>query len=121
MASVQAAALLLFFTLSRYRAPLVLTLAPFGALTLVSLARWASARRLLPVAVTLAGAALVAALVWRPLPPGEPLVPMQEYALGYRLYYQPLAREAAKADDWPRVVRIFADSLRIAPPVLDEL
>jgi hypothetical protein len=121
MASVQAAALLLFFTLSRYRAPLVLTLAPFGALTLVSLARWASARRLLPVAVTLAGAALVASLVWRPLPPGQPLVPMQEYAVGYRLYYQPLALEAAKAHDWPRVVRIFGDSLRIAPPVLDEL
>jgi hypothetical protein len=121
MVSVQAGALLLFFTLSRYRAPLIPTLAPFGALTLVSLVRWASARRVLPLASTLAGVTLVGVLVWRPLPPGLPLVPMQEYALGYQLYYQPLTREAAKTHDWPRVVRIFADSLRIAPPVLDEL
>lgn len=121
MVVTQFASLVLFFTLSRYRAQLIPTLAPFGALTLVSLARWLRARRIAPAAATLAAIALAAAVVWRPLPSDLALIPAREYALGYQLWYQVRAGEAAAAGDWPRVARIFADSLRVAPPVLDEL
>ncbi len=118
MVAVQAASLLVFFTLSRYRAQLIPTLAPFGALTLVRVGRWLADRRLVPAAATCAAVALAAAVVWRPLAPGVELIPAREYALGYQLFYEPQLRAAAAAGDWSGVARILDDSLRLAPPVL---
>lgn len=110
----------LFFHLSRFRAPYVPVLLPFAAWTLVALARTAARRQLAhaaAVVLLIAGAGLV---VWRPLPPGESPIRIADVAVP-NLIATGLARERLAAGDVAGAARLVERQIALEPDDLRRL
>jgi 4-amino-4-deoxy-L-arabinose transferase-like glycosyltransferase len=110
----------LFFHLSRFRAPYVPVLVPFAAWTLASAVR-AVARRRFAVAAGIAllvvGAGL---LVWRPLPGGESPLRIADIAVP-NLIAAGLARERLSRGDAAGALRLVERQIALEPPELRAL
>ncbi len=116
-----AAPLLLFYVLSRFRAPLLAALLPFAALAVARGAEWIARKHWGRAAALFA--ALVALSLWtmRPLSAERTLIRPADYAVPYGIYYDELDREAQKAGDWRRAADILGKALRHEPPELREI
>jgi hypothetical protein len=110
----------LFFHLSRFRAPYVPVLLPFAAWTLVTAVRAVARRRLAAaggIAVLVAGAGL---LVWRRLPAGESPIRIADVAVP-NLIAAGLARERLARDDAAGALRVVDRQIALEPPELRDL
>jgi hypothetical protein len=68
-----------------------------------------------------AGVALAAsAVMWRPLPPGRPLISPADFAYFNRAFYLPHAEEAAGRGELSEAAETLGRALAVAPPELRE-
>ena len=107
--------LLVFYTLSRLRIPLLPALAPFAALTLVELGRSLATGRIVWAAAVAGAALALGTWTGRPLPPGVTLVGAVDYWAAYQTYYKPLIDEAQRDGDEGRAADVFRASLAFEP------
>ena len=115
------AAMLLFYPLSRFRAPLLAGLIPFAALALVRTVDLAAAGRR-----TAAGLAVVAALalgLWigRPLPAWRSLLRTADCQVPFVFVYGPQYRDAAGRGDWRGAAGVALRALEREPEALRRL
>jgi len=113
--------LVVFYSLARFRLPLMAALLPFAALTLDRLAAWIRARRVALAVMT--GVVLVALAFWvgRPLPPGQQLIRLADYGVAAEVGVLPRAREAAQIGDWQKAADIVGAFIDLEPPLLSML
>jgi hypothetical protein len=108
-----------FYVLGRFRVPMIVALAPFSALGLISLWQWFRAGK-----VGLALGGVVAATgfaMWiqRDLSPERPVINVGDYGLAYHRFYRPGWEAASGAGDWARAAELMRRTIAIRPEVLD--
>lgn len=115
------AELLVFYTASRLRLPLMAGLIPFAALAAVQLSRWFAARKWLQL--ILASVALLAAATWvnQPLAGGRHLVRAADFGAPMTYYYLPEVGRARAAGDNLRAAEVLNESLRTRPTFVDAM
>lgn len=113
--------LLAFYTLSRFRTQLLVTLIPFAALAVVQLVRLALKKHWLPLFAALCAVILLFLVVNRPLPPGRPRIRAADYAAVYVTYYGPQAKEAYEAGDWRRAADAIGRLLQYEPSEVKQM
>jgi len=106
--------IVIFYNLSRFRAPLVPFLAPFAALALVTLARSVRERGYREVAIILAAAVLTASATYAAAPPASPVVREADYVIGNR-QWETLARTAYEEGDKERALQTLLTGLEATP------
>ena len=107
--------LLMFWFLSRFRAPLVAALIPFAGLTLVRIVGWAWRRRVAWCATALISVLLLWLWTAQPLPANQPMIRSDDYCSSHSAYYDPMERRAREAGDWRAAAAIMGDFLRSEP------
>ena len=120
------APLLLFYGLSRFRAPLASALVPFAAVALVSIAGWLISCDWKRLAFACAGLVLVMLSTAKPI--DHPLISAAYYHGSFTIFYTPsrsyLVRAASasgRVEDWRFVARFIEDSLRTEPVTVKRL
>lgn len=115
------AELLVFYTASRFRLPLLAGLIPFAALAVVQVAQWFAVRRWSPLGF--ASAALLAAAAWinQPLGAGRQLVRAADFGAPMTYYYLPEFQRAKAAGHNLRAAEVLEASLRIRPAFVDAM
>ena len=111
--------MVLFATLSRFRAPLAAVLIPFAGLALVNGAQWIRARRWQPLAAAGAGMAVLLAVLSQ-VPAAEPIRPT-DYTVAIQFHYWPLYRQALAVGDFPRAVQVADSVLKTEPEWIGKL
>ncbi len=113
--------MILFYCLSRFRAPMVVVLIPFAGYGLVSIVRGLlGTRRGEAAAVLLAGLGLLA-LIYRPIDPPRPVIHSGCYRLALRFHYLPRATATARGQDLVAARREFERMFAIEPVGLRDL
>jgi len=115
------AELLVFYTASRFRLPLMAALIPFAALAVVQLVRWFATRRRLQLG--LASVALLAMAAWinQPLGGGRQLVRAADFGAPRTYYYLPEFQRAKVEGDHLRAAEILNASLKARPAFVDAM
>lgn len=113
--------LVLFYVLSRFRAPFVAILVPFAAYACVKIADECRRRRIVGAATMIAIVAAAAVWTTRPLPPGMPLIRPADYAAPVAIYYVPEAQAAARRGQWGRAADLMAEALSEEAPFLRDI
>jgi hypothetical protein len=107
--------LIVFYVLSRFRAPLLVALLPFAAFAAVTIVDWLLSGNRLKAGLAIVAGTLLGVWMARPLPPGHPLIRIQDHSVTYEIYYRLRATEAENAGDWKRAANELADFLRLEP------
>ncbi|HEY3226901.1 MAG TPA: hypothetical protein VGK61_07910, partial [Planctomycetota bacterium] len=115
LAVAVAAPLLIFYVLSRFRAPFATALIPFSALALVRFVDWFHRERWLTVARASAAIALMTLWVARPLPANQLPIRSSDYRVAYLTYWQPREREAVARSDWNAAASVLEEALAEEP------
>lgn len=115
------AAMLLFYVLGRFRAPMAPVLAPFAAFAAVRVVERLRARGWWPAAAALAAVAILTVWAWWPLPRGKPLIPFGYYAITANVYYLPRATDAMSRGDFATTEGLMRELLLREPPVVATL
>jgi 4-amino-4-deoxy-L-arabinose transferase-like glycosyltransferase len=115
LAAAVGAPLLIFYVLSRFRAPFAMALMPFAALALVRIADWVLGRRWKPAAVAAAGMFVMVLWVARPLPAHQLPIRSADYRVAYLTYWQPREREAVARSDWNSAASVLEEALAEEP------
>jgi len=115
LAVAVAAPLLIFYVLSRFRAPFAMALIPFAALALVRFVDWFHRERWLTVARASAAIALMTLWVGRPLPANQSPIRSADYRVAYLTYWQPREREAVARSDWNAAAAVLEEALAEEP------
>jgi len=108
------APMLLFYALSRFRAPLAALMIPFAAAGLLELLIW-TRRRLLAGMMLLAGIVLSPILLHAP-----PAIRSIDHLNTYQLFYQPRILTAAQSGETARLDLLFAEALRNEPDIASD-
>jgi 4-amino-4-deoxy-L-arabinose transferase-like glycosyltransferase len=113
--------MLVFYSSSRFRAPLVAAAIPFAALALVKIAGFLAARRWVPGLAALVALALAFAWTSRPLAPGRLPLRGADCRLPFLLYYGPWMEAAQARGDWPGMAAAMGEALVAEPGFVREL
>ncbi|MGQ0719938.1 MAG: ArnT family glycosyltransferase [Candidatus Eiseniibacteriota bacterium] len=100
---------------SRLRIGLVPLLLPFAGFALVRTAHWIREGRWLSSGAALAGTALVALFVARPLPAGQERIGPVDCAVPLQTFYEPRSQDAAARGEWGEAARLLQEGMRVAP------
>jgi len=114
--------LLIFYVLSRFRAPLLAALIPFAAAALVWLVEWLLDRRWRPAAVL--GAVVLLTTLWTASPRGPqagPQIRVADLHMVLDSWLQTGFSRAHEADDAEQGVRRIDAALRLEPPSIELL
>jgi 4-amino-4-deoxy-L-arabinose transferase-like glycosyltransferase len=115
------ATMLVFYPLSRFRAPLLAGLLPFASLAIVGVVDLAATgRRVQAVLVALAVAA-VGLWVGRPLLPGRSLLRAVDCQVPLALVYAPAYRDAAARGEWRSAAEVALRAVALEPPSVRRL
>jgi len=115
------AVMVLFFPVGRFRLPALAAIAPFAALTLATLAESLATSSYRKAAILTVAVLLVGLWTAKPLAEDQPLIRLADFSVPFRVYYEPLIRQAADRGDWPRAARIANDLIQYHPDWLDEI
>jgi hypothetical protein len=107
--------MLLSLALARYRAPLLAAVIPFAGYSIAVLVSRIFDRQFAQTGAILVAGAVLALWTSRPLPSNVKLIDCYDYSSAYVAYYSPLATAAIQRNDWPYVVSLLTDSLKIEP------
>ncbi|HTF58084.1 MAG TPA: hypothetical protein VK661_12705, partial [Planctomycetota bacterium] len=115
LAGAVAAPLLIFYVLSRFRAPFAMALIPFAALALVRMAEWVLEKRWKPAVLASVGILVMVLWVARPLPANQLTIRSADYRVAYLTYWQPREREAVARSDWNAAAAVLEEALAEEP------
>lgn len=105
--------MIVFYVLSRFRAPLIVGMVPFAAFGILKIVEWLLRRAW--AAVVAVAVVLVALAIWMNREPPVPVVRSDQYGTAYKFHYLPQLDEAAKENDRERIVAIFDQLIDTAP------
>ena len=89
-----AAPMLIFYVLSRFRAPLTMALIPFAAYGAVKMTAWAVGRRWKEIAIGSGAVVLLAVWSARPLPEHQMAIRSTDYRVAFETYWAPALKKA---------------------------
>jgi 4-amino-4-deoxy-L-arabinose transferase-like glycosyltransferase len=115
------ATMLVFYSSSRFRAPLMAAAIPFAALALVKIPGFLAARRFLPGLSALVALGVAFAWTSRPLPPGRSTLRGADCRLPFLLYYGPRMEAAQARSDWAGMAAAMEEALVAEPEFVREL
>ena len=121
VAAGNVAAMLVFYPLSRFRAPLLAALIPFAAFALVSVVRLAASGRRAAAVTAVLATVLLGAWVGRPLPAGRSLLRASDCQVPFALVYGPRYRAAAEAGRWSEAAGVALRALEREPEAVRSL
>jgi 4-amino-4-deoxy-L-arabinose transferase-like glycosyltransferase len=110
--------LLVFYTISRFRAPLLAVLIPPAAHLAVRMVAWARERRPAVLALAVGAVAALAAHAAWPVAPDRPLVRLTDIAAVHDVYFGPRLTAAAAAGRWSVVAAELREELEGEPPAI---
>ncbi len=126
LALTHLAPLVLFYGLSRFRAPLAAALLPFAALAAVSVVRWWSERKWKQLSLAIFCLLLVTLVTARPLK--QPRVRAGFHQVGFTVFYMPLwtyasshANRTGAVEDWRYAASVARGSLHAEPAAVKRL
>lgn len=115
------APLLIFYTSSRLRLPLVTALIPFSALTIFQTLAWIRARRFWPAGVALGAITVAALVINRPLPNGMPRIRHDDFQVAFDVYYYPRIQQSLDRSDLPSALAEYRRILTTKPTLIREI
>ena len=115
------AAMLLFYPLSRFRAPLLAGLIPFAALALVRTVDLAAAGRRMAAGLAVVAALALGLWIGRPLPAGRSLLRTADCQVPFVFVYWPQYRDAAGRGDWRAAAGVALRALEGEPEAVRRL
>jgi 4-amino-4-deoxy-L-arabinose transferase-like glycosyltransferase len=110
-----AAPMMIFYVLSRFRAPLAMALVPFAAIGAVTLVRWALDRRWAPVGISCG--VMIALGIWscRPIRAYFEPIRYSDYRVAFDTFWKPQVNSAIKRSSWLEGAGILEEALRDEP------
>jgi hypothetical protein len=121
MVAGQIATMLVFYPISRFRAPLLAGLLPFAAFAVVRVVDLASAGRRTRAGLAVIVAAALAAWIGRPLPAGRSLLRAADCKVPFVFVHGPAYRDAADRGDWRAAAGIAMRALEREPDAVRRL
>jgi hypothetical protein len=115
MVAGNVATMLVFYPLSRFRAPLLAGLVPFAAFALVAVVDLAASGRRARAALAALAAAALGLWIGRPLPAGRSLVRAADCQVPFVFVYEPEYREAAARGEWRAAAAVALRALEREP------
>ena len=113
--------LTVFYTLARFRLPLLIGLMPFAGAGIACLWEWITDRDLRPLVAWVAISAGLVALIRRPPPAEANAMDLAPYSNSYNHFYLPRWRAATAAKDWRAAAELMRRAIETRPPYLGEL
>lgn len=110
--------MLIFYVLSRFRAPMTAALIPFAGFAVIQIYTWIGQRRLRPFAATAVGLVAVFVLInYYARPDHSSLIRPQDFYAPLEFYYMPRAQQAVQAGHYDQACQIYEAALANEPPV----
>ncbi len=112
--------LVVLYTLGRLRMPMAFALIPYGAVSIVGVARLLASHRIRKALIVLAAVAIAAVAIDRRLPDGIPRIRVQDYGVGNEITLR-LAEQRMAADDLRGALGLLTRQLETEPQELKTL
>ena len=112
--------LVIFYVVSRLRAPFFSMLIPFAAYAIVSITKNLRRRNVILATLQIVSIAILTIWICRPLPPDVDLIRPADYMAGLTCYYIPEAQQAASHGEWIRAVNAITEALQMEPGFVRE-
>ena len=116
-----AAVMIGFYVLSRFRVSMMVALLPLAAFGAVRIACWLERREVKKTILSILALIVISFWTARPLPDNVTFIRAEDYWSAYSAFYIPKMQHFAQQNDWQKVVSLLKDSLRFEPPEVRRL